>query len=157
MAAAGSQWYVELAGLAALMAGVMLLFARIIRLGFLANFLSRTVLIGFLTGVGVQVAAGQLPDMVGVDANGHGSLGQLVDTVRQLPSWRPGTIAVSVGVLVVLLVPGKVTRRIPAALVAVVGAILLSRAADLAGHGVAVLGTVPSGPPAVHRAAARVG
>ena len=52
-----------------LLAGALLL-ARLARLGFLANFLSRTVLVGFLTGVGIQVAAGQLPDMLGVSATG---------------------------------------------------------------------------------------
>jgi sulfate permease, SulP family len=70
LAAAGSERYVRLAGLAALLAGGMLLLALLARLGFLANFLSRTVLVGFLTGVGIQVAAGQLPDMIGVTATG---------------------------------------------------------------------------------------
>lgn len=65
-AAAGSSHYVGLAGLAALIAGGLLLLARLARLGFLANFLSRTVLIGFLTGVGISVAAGQLSEMLGV-------------------------------------------------------------------------------------------
>jgi sulfate permease, SulP family len=71
MAAAGSGRYVRLAGLAALLTGGMLLLARLTRLSFLANFLSRTVLVGFLTGVGIQVAAGQLPDMLGVTATGQ--------------------------------------------------------------------------------------
>src|SRR6476660_150064 len=66
LAVAGSERYVQLAGLAALLAGAMLLLTRLARLGFLANFLSRTMLVGFLTGVGIQVAAGQLPDMLGV-------------------------------------------------------------------------------------------
>ena len=70
LAVAGSERYVRLAGLAALLAGALLLLARLARLGFLANFLSRTVLVGFLTGVGIQVAAGQLPDMLGVTATG---------------------------------------------------------------------------------------
>jgi len=65
-AVAGSPQYVRLAGLAALLAGGLLLLARLARLGFLANFLSRTVLVGFLTGVGIQVAARQLPDMLGI-------------------------------------------------------------------------------------------
>jgi len=65
LAVAGSPQYVRLAGLAALLTGGLLLLARLARLGFLANFLSRSVLVGFLTGVGVQVAAGQLPDMLG--------------------------------------------------------------------------------------------
>ena len=70
----------------------MLLAARLARLGFLANFLSRTVLVGFLTGVGVQVAAGQLPDMLGVTAAGR-QTPQAGDTLRALrtrtwPTWR---------------------------------------------------------------------
>ena len=68
LAAVGSPGYVRLAGLAALLTAGMLLAARLARLAFLANFLSRTVLVGFLTGVGIQVAAGQLPDMLGVSA-----------------------------------------------------------------------------------------
>jgi sulfate permease, SulP family len=65
LAAVGSPQYVRLAGLVALLAGGLLLLARLARLGFLANFLSRTVLVGFLTGVGIQVAAGQLPTCSG--------------------------------------------------------------------------------------------
>jgi sulfate permease, SulP family len=147
LAPAGSPRYVALAGLASLLAGGMLLVARVIRLGFLADFLSRTVLIGFLTGVGIAVACGQLPDMLGVRAHGNGTLGKLVDTVRHLPDARPGPIAVSVCVLVVLVGLDMLPKRVPAALVAVVGAIAVSRVAHLAGHGVAVLGAVPGGLP----------
>jgi sulfate permease, SulP family len=56
--------------------------AALVRLGFLANFLSRTVLIGFLTGVGIQVAAGQLPAMLGVTATGGNTLTKLLAIVR---------------------------------------------------------------------------
>ena len=147
LAVAESPRYVELACLAGLLAGGMLLFARTIRLGFLANFLSRTVLIGFLTGVGVQVACGQLPDMLGVSAEGEGTIRKLVVTLRQLPDVQPATLVLSLCVLAVLLGVGRFNRRVPAALVAVVGAIIVSRAAGLAGHGVAVLGTVPRGLP----------
>src|ERR1700742_2035549 len=70
LAVAGSPAYVKLAGLAALLTAGMLLAARLARLAFLANFLSRTVLVGFLTGVGIQVAAGQLSDMLRVRAAG---------------------------------------------------------------------------------------
>ena len=65
LAVAGSPQYVALAGMLAVMAGAVLLLARILRLGFLANFLSRTVLIGFLSGVGIQVACGELGGMFG--------------------------------------------------------------------------------------------
>src|SRR5580700_6944025 len=82
LAAVGSPEYVRLAGLAALLTAGMLLTARLARLAFLANFLSRTVLVGFLTGVGIQVAAGQLPDMLGVRATGQSTLPKLLHTVR---------------------------------------------------------------------------
>ena len=66
IASTGSGEYVALAGVLALMAAGFLILARLIRLGFLADFLSRTVLIGFLTGVGIQVALGQITGMLGL-------------------------------------------------------------------------------------------
>jgi sulfate permease, SulP family len=147
LAVAGSERYVRLAGLAALLAGALLLLARLARLGFLANFLSRTVLVGFLTGVGIQVAAGQLPDMLGVTATGKDTLTRLWDSVSTLPHVRRADLAVSVGVIVIVLAARRITRKIPGPLIAVVTAISVSRAVDLAGHGVAVLGAVPRGLP----------
>jgi len=147
LAVAGSERYVRLAGLAALLTGAMLLLARIVRLSFLANFLSRTVLVGFLTGVGIQVAAGQLPDMLGVMVTGTGTLSKLAGTVRALPHVHWADVAVSAGVIAVVLVIRAVSRRIPGPLIAVVMAIAVSRLADLPAHGVAVIGTVPRGLP----------
>ena len=147
LAAAGSERYVRLAGLAALLAGAMLLLARLARLGFLANFLSRTVLVGFLTGVGIQVAAGQLPDMLGVTATGKNTVTKLVDIVRALPQAHAADLAVSAGVIAIVLASRAVTRKIPGLLIAVIAAISVSRAADLAGRGVAVVGPVPRGLP----------
>ena len=97
LAAVGSAKYVQLAGLAALLAGGLLLLARLARLGFVANFLSHTVLVGFLTGVGIQVAAGQLPDMLGVSATGQNTLTRLLGTVRALPHVNRTDLAVSAG------------------------------------------------------------
>ena len=147
LAVAGSQRYVQLAGLAALLAGGMLLLARLARLGFLANFLSRTVLVGFLTGVGIQVAAGQLPDMLGVTAAGKNTLTKLLDIARALPHVHRADLAVSIGVIVIVLAARRISRKIPGPLVAVIIAITVSRAADLAGRGVAVVGAVPRGLP----------
>ena len=147
LAVAGSQRYVRLAGLAALLAGALLLLARLARLGFLANFLSRTVLVGFLTGVGIQVAAGQLPDMLGVTATGKNTLTKLGDIVGALPHVRGSDLAVSIGVIVIVLAARRITRKIPGPLIAVVTAISVSRAVDLAGRGVAVVGAVPRGLP----------
>jgi sulfate permease, SulP family len=149
LAVTGSPRYVQLAGLSALLAGALLLLARLARLGFLANFLSRTVLVGFLTGVGIQVAIGQLPDMLGVTTPEKKTLSKLAGTVRALPHLRWGDVAVSAGVIVVVLVSRRITRKVPGALIAVVVAIIVSEAADLAAHGVAVVGPVPSGLPSL--------
>ena len=149
LAVAGSAHYVKLAGLAALLAGGMLLAARLARLSFLADFLSRTVLVGFLTGVGIQVAAGQLPDMLGVTARGQQTLPRLADTVRALPHAHPADLVISAGVIVIIVAARLITRRIPGALIAVIIAIAVSRAAGLARHGAAVVGSVPRGLPSL--------
>ncbi len=147
LAVAGSQQYVHLAGLAALLAGAMLLLARVARLGFLADFLSRTVLVGFLTGVGIQVAAGQFPDMLGVTANGRQIPARLWNTARALPHTHLADVAISIGVIGVVLAARTITRRIPGPLIAVIAAISVSYTAHLAARGVAVVGPVPRGLP----------
>jgi high affinity sulfate transporter 1 len=149
LAAAGSERYVRLAGLAALLTAGMLLAARLARLSFLANFLSRTVLVGFLTGVGIQVAVSQLPDMLGVTAAGGETLPKLVDTIRALPHVHWADVALSIGVIVVVVVARRINRRIPGLLIAVIIAIVVSWAAGLAAHGVAVVGPVPRGLPSL--------
>jgi high affinity sulfate transporter 1 len=146
-AVAGSPQYVRLAGLAALLAGGLLLLARLARLGFLADFLSRTVLVGFLTGVGIQVAARQLPDMLGITVASTSTPARLAGIARALPQVRPADLAVSAGVIAVVLAARAVNPKIPGLLMAVIAAIIVSRAAGLAAHGVAVLGSVPRGLP----------
>jgi sulfate permease, SulP family len=164
LAAAGSPQYVGLAGLAALLAGGLLLLARLARLGFLANFLSRTVLVGFLTGVGIQVAAGQLPDMLGVTVAGKSTAAKLLEVARALPQVHGTDVAVAAGVIAIALAARVIDRRIPGLLIAVIAAIIVSRAAGLARRGVAVLGPVPRGLPHLglpalgrHDAAALIG
>ena len=83
-----SSQYVALTSLVALEAGAMLLLARVLRAGFLADFLSRTVLVGFLTGVGVQVALGELPGMLGLEKEGHGVVGHLQFALQHLADIR---------------------------------------------------------------------
>ena len=149
-----SQWLAH-ASLAALVTGGLLLLARVARLGFLADFISRSVLVGFLTGVGVQVALGQLAGMLGVPSptvtadQVSGTLIKFWDTLKELPDTSVTTLAVSLGVIATLVVFGRWLTAIPGGLVAVVGAIVLSWALDLQSHGVSVLGPVPSGLPAV--------
>jgi high affinity sulfate transporter 1 len=148
--AAGSPQYVEMASLAALMCGVALIAARLLKLGFIANFLSRSVLIGFLTGVGIQVAMGQVAGMFGVDAGSGTTLEKFANTLRAIPTeTNVPTLVVSLSVLVVILGLGRVNKAIPGALIAVVGAIAASYFLDLAADGVTTLGTVPAGLPSL--------
>ena len=83
VAALASPHYVELTGVTAIVVAILLLAARVLRLGFLADFLSRSALIGFLTGVGIQVAIGELSGLIGLPKEGHGSLEQLASFVRR--------------------------------------------------------------------------
>ena len=131
----------------ALIVGALLLLARILRLGFLADFLSRTVLIGFLTGVGIQVACGQFSGLFGIPKSGSGPIEQVVNTFRDWSQVNWTTFAVSASVIVIIYAGGRLAHRIPWALIAVIGAIIASYVLDLSAHGVSTLGTVPSGLP----------
>jgi len=146
LAATGSDEYLALAAVLAFMAAGFLLLARIIGLGFMADFLSRTVLIGFLTGVGIQVALGEISGMLGLKGGGHGTLQKIWTDIQQLEQVNFYALAVALSVLVVIVGSKKISKKIPGALIAVVGAIVLSWALDLKGH-VHVLGAVPSGLP----------
>jgi len=146
LAAVGSDQYVALAAVLAIMAAGLLILARIIGLGFLADFLSRTVLIGFLTGVGIQVAFGEISGMLGLKGGGHGTLGKIWTDIQQIEQVNYYALATALSVVVVLIGSKKISNKIPGGLIAVIGAIVVSWAIDL-GQYVHVLGTVPSGLP----------
>ena len=99
MAPIGSASYVVLAGTVALLTAVLLLLARIFRLGFLADFLSRTVLLGFLAGVGMQVGIAMLGDMLGLAVHSSRTLDQIGLIVQQLGHVQLATLAISVVVV----------------------------------------------------------
>jgi SulP family sulfate permease len=146
LAATGSDEYVALCAVLAFMAAAFLILARIIGLGFLADFLSRTVLVGFLTGVGLQVALGQISGMLGLKGGGHGSVEKIWSDIQQVEQVNLYALATALAVLVIIVGSKKLSKKIPGALIAVVGAIVASWALKLGDH-VHVLGTVPSGLP----------
>src|SRR6478736_5787045 len=119
-----SQW-LALASLSALLAAGLLVLARVARLGFLANFISRTVLVGFLTGVGIQVALGQVAGMLGVPSpkvdpdRVSGTVIKFWDTLKELGQTSGATLAVSLSVLAILIMFGRWIKAIPGGLVAV--------------------------------------
>jgi high affinity sulfate transporter 1 len=139
--------YIALTSLVALVAAAMLLVARVLRLGFLADFLSRTVLVGFLSGVGFQVALGELPSMLGVENEGHGFFEKLFYIWRHLSLMHPSSLWISLAVLGVIILCEIFEPRFPGALLAVVGMIAASSAFHWQDHGVQVVGAVPQGLP----------
>ena len=145
---ASSEW-VAFTSLVALVCGGMLLLARLLRLGFLGDFLSASVLIGFLTGVGIQVIGGQIPDMLGVPKGGGRWLEQQWDWITELPDASVLTIGFALGTLVISLGFKRFSPRIPGAIVAVVLSIIVSAATDAKAHGVAVVGSVERGLPPI--------
>jgi sulfate permease, SulP family len=147
LAAAASPEYVAYAGVLALMTAVLLLLARIIRLGFLTDFLSHTVLIGFLTGVGIQVAIGEISGILGLPGGGAGTLQKVVADFQQIGRTNPYTLGIAVVVIAIIAGTRKINRKIPGAFAAVIGAILISYFFNLPAQGVAVLGVSPSGLP----------
>ena len=149
MAQPRSAEWLALAGILALMAAGFLVLARLARLGFLADFLSRTVLVGFLSGVGVQVAAGEVSGMLGLPGGGHGTIQKLLTAFRHYQQTNLTALALSAGALVIVLVSRQLSRKIPGLLIAVVGAIIVSWALNLSFSGIQLLGPLPSGAPGI--------
>jgi SulP family sulfate permease len=149
MAEPGSAQYLSLAATTALLVAGMLLVARIFKLGFLADFLSRTVLVGFLTGVGIQVAIAMLADMAGITVNTRNSVLQVWQLAHGLPHASVPTVALSSLVVAAILVGRRLAPKIPVSLVLVVGAIAACRAWSPAALGLATIGSVPGGLPAI--------
>jgi SulP family sulfate permease len=147
MAAAGSARYIALAGAVALLTAGFLLLARVLKLGFLADFLSQTVLTGFLTGVGFQVGIAVLGRMLGLPVTSSRTVLQLVEIARSLPQLNLPSLGISVLVVAGVFILGRFAPRVPGPLIAVAGSIAASAAWDFAGHGISVIGPVASGLP----------
>jgi len=149
MAAPGSEKYMALVGMVALLTGGLLFLAWIFKLGFLADFLSRTVLVGFLAGVGCQVGIAMLGDMLGITIHSHRTLAQGWEILQGLPRIHLATLVLSVLVAGGILLGNRVAPRLPLSLFAVVGAIAASAAFRFSEQGIAVIGPVPGGLPSI--------
>jgi SulP family sulfate permease len=147
MAPVAGARYMALAGLVALMTGGCLMLARLLRLGFLANFLSQTVLVGFLTGVGFQVAIAVLGEMLGVEIHSRRTVGQMAEVFDGLSRVSLPSLGISIAVVVCILGSRRISRLLPGPLIVVAAAMAASSAFDFAGHGIRVIGPVPGGLP----------
>jgi SulP family sulfate permease len=147
LAPLASTQYVVLAGWVALLTGAFLLLGRLLRLGFIADFLSQTVLIGFLTGVGFQVGIAVLGETVGLPVHARTTIGQAVGLVRGLRTLHLPTLLVSGSVLIVVLGLKRFAPRVPGALAAVVAVTAASAIWHFSAHGIAIIGPVFGGLP----------
>ena len=142
--------FLALAGGLALVAGLWLVVGGLLGMGFVTRFLSRPLLTGYVAGSAIVMIVSQLDSLLGISLVAQDdTLAELVETVRKIREADLLTLAVGVGVIVVVLLVRRIDRRLPAYLVAVAGAIALSAVVDLAGRGVTVVGAIAPGLPPV--------
>jgi sulfate permease, SulP family len=135
------------ASLLALLAGGMLAAAGVLRLGFLAEFISASVLAGFKTGMGLVIAASQLGKVLGVPVEGDSFFAKVWSALGQLGDANPATVALALGGLAVLLALHRWAPKVPGPLVVVALGIALVALTDVEGRGVALVGPVSGGLP----------
>jgi SulP family sulfate permease len=136
------------ATLAALV-GVMLLAARLLRLGFVANFISTPVLTGFKAGIGLVIVMDQLPKLLGVHITKQGFFADALSLVQHLPDTSLMTLAVALATFAVLIGMDRLWPHSPAPLVAVAGGITASWFFGLEAAGVSTVGLIPKGFPSL--------
>jgi high affinity sulfate transporter 1 len=129
------------------MTGMLCLLAGLLRLGFIANFLSKPVIVGFMHGLAVVVAVAQLPKVLGITSGGETTLEQFANVLQRLGDTNPVTLAIGGATFAVILLCRRFLPRVPGAVVALVGAGLAVVLLDLESHGVAVIGRIPTGLP----------
>ena len=137
---------IALAGMLALIVGVIEIGLGLGKLGFVADLLSNEVQVGYMNGLAITIIAGQLPKLFGFSTDETGFLNELRAFFQHLDETQGAALAVGVGVLVILLALPRITRTVPAVLVAVVAATALSAVLGLSDH-IATVGSLPRGVP----------
>ena len=144
----GGEQAAQLVAAITLVTGVLYLLLALFKLGWIAQFLSKAVVTGFLAGAAVDVVVGELPKLTGTSGDGDNVWQEFGSWVRGLGDIHWATLLVGVVALAVILALRFLAPAIPGALVLVVGGLLASALFDLGAHGVALVGEVPRGLPA---------
>ncbi len=129
--------------------GVFFVLLALFRMGWISQFLSKAVIVGFLFGAGIQTTIGELAKVTGTEASGDNSWQKLASWIGALGDTHGMTVVVGVVALVVIFGLRFAAPRVPGALVLVVGGLLVSALLGLEDRGVALVGDVPSGLPAI--------
>ena len=146
VAAVGSTQYAGSVAVLGLLTAAILLIMAVARLGFLADLISQPVLAGFLSGVGVSLIIGKLPDVLGIEASGS-TWDKLVATVTGLGQINWWSAALGLGVVAVMVGALRLPAAVPAALFGLVAFSVLGNLVDAQSHGVAMVGALPPGLP----------
>lgn len=133
----------------ALLVGAFLILARILRLGFLANFISKPVLVGFEAGIGIVIAVSQLKSLLGVHGTSHSTVGTLLELPGLLSQTQGPTLCVALGGIALLMVVPRLMPRLPAPLVLVGVSIMAAALLGLGERGVSLVGALPQGLPSL--------
>src|ERR1700722_5365927 len=149
LALAGSAEYAQKVAILAVMVGILVALVSVLRLGWIAEFLSAPIITGFLCGVALIIVAHQLPDFFGLPPTGGTDQHRVAYVVTHLNETNGWALAIGLGVLAPLVVSERIDRRIPGALIGMVITTALVAALDLVARGVPVLGTVKAGAPHV--------
>jgi high affinity sulfate transporter 1 len=131
-----------------IMVGVLCLLAGALRLGFLADFLSKPVIVGFMHGLALVIAGSQLPKVLGVKSSGETTLEQIGNVVQRLPETNRISLTIGAACFVVILLLRRFMPRVPGAVVALIGSGVAVATLGLDRMGVAIIGHVPTGLPA---------
>ena len=145
----GIQDVASFVALITLVSGVLFLVLAVLKMGWIAQFLSRAVVTGFLFGAAIDVVIGELPKLTGTEVSGANPLHELWSWFGTLGDAHLLTVAVGAAALVVVFGVRVIAPRVPGALVLVVGGLLASWLFDLGAHGVALVGEIPRGLPAL--------
>ncbi len=145
--ATDAESFVELTVTLAIIVGLVLALAAVAKLGIVAEFLSEPVLKGFITGVAITIAGGQLGKVLGVEAEGEGFIAEMVDLGRHVGDADGATVVVGLVCLAALFLLERFVPKLPAALVVVVAAIAAARLWDLEDRGVHLVGDIAAGLP----------
>ena len=132
----------------AILAGAILLIAGIARFGFISDFLSKSVVTGFICGIALTIIIGQLPKIFGVPGGSGTFFEQLAQLISNLGLTNPWTLAIGLGAIALILLIRRIYPVIPGALVALVAGILVVSIFNLEQYGVSIVGTIPAGFPA---------
>ncbi len=143
----GSPDYAALAGVLALMVGLVLVVSGIFRLGWIADLLSIPVTTGFLVGISIHILISQMPVILGLAAPSGPMLQRLATLVEQLPRTNPFSLGIGLGVLALVAICEWIDVRIPGALIGLIGAAAATVVFGLESRGVAVLGDIPAALP----------